>query len=146
MTWAVVLFRARQLGVLFSWLCSIKFKVNFGPAHPSAHGVLRCCLWLSGEVITKSHTSTGLLHRCSEKLCEFRHYLCSIPYFNRLDYVSMSCSEHCYCLALEALWSLLVLISACVARMYIVEVTRSLNHYLCISCHTADVGSVLPVL
>lgn len=120
--------------------------MNFGPAHPSAHGVLRCMLWLTGELVTKAHIATGLLHRSSEKLCEFRHHLCSVPYFNRLDYVSMSTNEHAYCLSLESLWGILCSLSDSLARLYIVELTRSLNHYLALSCHSADVGSVLPVL
>jgi NADH:ubiquinone oxidoreductase subunit D len=112
--------------------------VNFGPAHPSAHGVLRCILWLSGELISKAHISTGLLHRSSEKLIEFSHHLCSLPYFNRLDYVSMSSAEHTYCLSLESLWGVLCSLSDCLSRLYIVELTRSLNHYLALSCHSAE--------
>ena len=84
----------------------IKQKTNilcFGPCHPAAHGVLRLILQLSGEVITKLDPHIGLLHRGTESLITQKHYIKSIPYFDRLDYVSMLTQEHAYCLGIERL-------------------------------------------
>ena len=79
------------------------FSINFGPQHPAAHGVLRLILELNGEVIKKSDPHIGLLHRGTEKLIEYKNYLQALPYFDRLDYVSMMCQEHAYVLAIEKL-------------------------------------------
>ena len=64
-------------------------NLNFGPQHPSAHGVLRLILQLNGEIVEKLDPHIGLLHRGTEKLIENRIYLQGLPYFDRLDYVSM---------------------------------------------------------
>src|SRR5213596_3051268 len=77
--------------------------LNFGPQHPAAHGVLRLVLYLDGEIITKVDAHIGLLHRGTEKLIEYKTYLQALPYFDRLDYVSMMCQEHAYSLAVERL-------------------------------------------
>ena len=77
--------------------------LNFGPQHPAAHGVLRLILQLLGETIERCDIHIGLLHRGTEKLIETKHYEKSIPYFDRLDYVSMMTQEHAYCLAIEQL-------------------------------------------
>jgi NADH dehydrogenase (ubiquinone) Fe-S protein 2 len=79
------------------------FYVNFGPQHPAAHGVLRLVLELQGETIIRADPHIGLLHRGTEKLIEYRNYLQALPYFDRLDYVSMMSQEHSYCLAIESL-------------------------------------------
>lgn len=80
-----------------------KFNLNFGPQHPSAHGVLRLILDLEGEIVYGADPHIGLLHRGTEKLIEYKHYLQALPYFDRLDYVSMMAQEHCYSLAVERL-------------------------------------------
>ena len=79
------------------------YTLNFGPQHPAAHGVLRLVLELDGEVIQRADPHIGLLHRATEKLAETRTYIQSLPYMDRLDYVSMMCNEHAYCLAIEKL-------------------------------------------
>ena len=79
------------------------FTVNFGPQHPAAHGVLRLVLELTGEVVERAEPHIGLLHRGTEKLIEYKNYLQALPYFDRLDYVSMMAQEHTYCLAIEKL-------------------------------------------
>ena len=65
------------------------YTMNFGPQHPAAHGVLRLVLELDGEVIERADPHIGLLHRATEKLAEQKTYLQSVPYMDRLDYVSM---------------------------------------------------------
>ena len=79
------------------------FTINFGPQHPAAHGVLRLVLEMNGEVVQRADPHIGLLHRGTEKLIEYKTYLQALPYFDRLDYVSMMCQEHGYTLAVEKL-------------------------------------------
>ncbi|KAI1229967.1 NADH dehydrogenase, partial [Lamprotornis superbus] len=74
--------------------------INFGPQHPAAHGVLRLVMELSGETVKRCDPHVGLLHRGTEKLIEYKTYLQALPYFDRLDYVSMMCNEQCYSLGL----------------------------------------------
>jgi len=82
------------------------FTINFGPQHPAAHGVLRLILELDGEVVIKADPHIGLLHRGTEKLIEYKTYLQALPYFDRLDYVSMMAQEHTYSLSVEKLLGL----------------------------------------
>ena len=126
---------------------SIKnFTVNFGPQHPAAHGVLRLILELNGEVVERSIPHIGLLHRGTEKLIEYKTYLQALPYFDRLDYVSMMVNEHAYCLAVEKLLGCEVPLRAQYIRVLFSEITRILNHLLAICCHAMDVGALTPIL
>lgn len=122
------------------------FTVNFGPQHPAAHGVLRLILELNGEIVEKSVPHVGLLHRGTEKLIEHKTYLQALPYFDRLDYVSMMANEHAYCLAIEKLLGCNVPIRAKYIRVLFAEITRILNHLLAICCHAMDVGALTPIL
>ena len=79
------------------------YTLNLGPQHPAAHGVLRLVLELDGEVVQRADPHIGLLHRATEKLAEHKTFIQSLPYMDRLDYVSMMCNEHAYCLAIEKL-------------------------------------------
>src|SRR6478752_4552505 len=79
------------------------FSINFGPQHPAAHGVLRLVLDLKGEIVQRADPHIGLLHRGTEKLIEYKTYLQALPYFDRLDYVSIIAQEHTYALAVESL-------------------------------------------
>jgi len=122
------------------------FTINFGPQHPAAHGVLRLLLELSGESIIKANPHIGLLHRGTEKLIEYKNYLQSIPYFDRLDYVSMLSQEHSYCLAIETLLNCKIPERSQYIRVIFAEITRILNHLLAIGCHAMDVGAMTPML
>ena len=122
------------------------FTVNFGPQHPAAHGVLRLILELNGEVVERSIPHIGLLHRGTEKLMEYKTYVQGLPYFDRLDYVSMMVNEHAYCLAIEKLLGCDVPIRAQYIRVLFSEITRVLNHLLAICCHAMDVGALTPIL
>src|SRR5215217_5920913 len=82
------------------------FSINFGPQHPAAHGVLRLVLELDGEIVERVDPHVGLLHRGTEKLCEYKTYLQAIPYFDRLDYCSPMCMEYSFVLAIEKLLDL----------------------------------------
>jgi len=122
------------------------FTINFGPQHPAAHGVLRLVLELDGEIVKFAEPHIGLLHRGTEKLIEYKTYTQSVPYFDRLDYVSMMAQEHTYCLAVEKLLSLSVPIRAQYIRVIFLEITRILNHLLAVGCHAMDVGAMTPFL
>ena len=82
------------------------FTINFGPVHPSAHGVLRLILELDGEIVERVDPHIGLLHRGTEKLIESKTYLQAVPYFDRLDYVAPMNQEHAFALAVEKLLGL----------------------------------------
>ena len=125
---------------------SIKnFTINFGPQHPAAHGVLRLILELDGEVIQNADPHIGLLHRGSEKLIEHKTYLQALPYFDRLDYVSMMAQEHTYSLAIEKLLNVNIPERAQYIRVIFCEITRILNHLLAVGCHSLDVGAMTPM-
>jgi NADH-quinone oxidoreductase subunit D len=118
------------------------YTLNFGPQHPAAHGVLRLVLELDGEVIQRADPHIGLLHRATEKLAETRTYIQSVPYMDRLDYVSMMANEHAYVMAIEKLVGVQVPLRAQYIRVMFDEVTRLLNHLLWIGAHGLDVGAM----
>ena len=120
------------------------FSVNFGPQHPAAHGVLRLVLELEGETVKRTDPHIGLLHRGTEKLIENKTYIQALPYFDRLDYVSMMSQEQAYSLAVEKLLNCKVPLRAQYIRVLFGEITRILNHILAISCHALDIGAMTP--
>jgi NADH dehydrogenase (ubiquinone) Fe-S protein 2 len=122
------------------------FTINFGPQHPAAHGVLRLVLELKGEVVERADPHIGLLHRGTEKLIEYKTYVQALPYFDRLDYVSMMSQEHSYCLAIEKLFNCKIPLRAQYIRVLFAEITRILNHLLAVGCHAMDVGAMTPFL
>lgn len=121
------------------------FTINFGPQHPAAHGVLRLVLELQGEQVVKCDPHIGLLHRGTEKLIEHKNYLQALPYFDRLDYVSMMTQEHAYVLGVERLLNIKIPLRAQYIRVLYDELTRILNHLLAVSCHALDVGAMSPM-
>jgi NADH dehydrogenase (ubiquinone) Fe-S protein 2 len=122
------------------------FTLNFGPQHPAAHGVLRLVLELNGEIIERADPHIGLLHRGTEKLIEYKNYIQALPYFDRLDYVSMMAQEHAYSLCVERLLNVQVPLRAQYIRVLFSEITRILNHLLAVTTHALDVGALTPFL
>jgi NADH-quinone oxidoreductase subunit D len=118
------------------------YTMNFGPQHPAAHGVLRLVLELDGEVIERADPHIGLLHRATEKLAEHKTFIQSVPYMDRLDYVSMMVNEHAYVMAIEKLAGIQVPLRAQYIRVMFDEITRLLNHLLWLGCHALDVGAM----
>lgn len=118
------------------------YTMNFGPQHPAAHGVLRLVLELDGEVIQRADPHIGLLHRATEKLAEHKTFLQSVPYMDRLDYVSMMVNEHAYVMAIEKLLQIDVPERAQYIRVMFDEITRVLNHLLWLGAHALDVGAM----
>lgn len=128
---------------------AVKIKtcnLNFGPQHPAAHGVLRLLLETSGERIIRAVPHIGLLHRGTEKLIEYKNYLQALPYFDRLDYVSMMSQEHAYSVSIERLLNLNVPLRAQYIRVLFSEITRILNHLMALTTHAMDVGALTPFL
>jgi NADH dehydrogenase (ubiquinone) Fe-S protein 2 len=122
------------------------FNLNFGPQHPSAHGVLRLVLSLNGETVCRAVPNNGLLHRGTEKLIEYKTYQQALPYFDRLDYVSMMVQEQAYSLAVEKLTRCPVPLRAQYIRVLFAEITRILNHLMALTTHAMDVGALTPFL
>ena len=122
------------------------YIINFGPQHPSAHGVLRLLLEMYGETIINADPHIGLLHRGTEKLMEHKTYFQNLPYLDRLDYVSMIAQEHSYSLAVERLGQIIIPIRARYIRTILLEITRILNHLMSITTHAMDVGALTPFL
>jgi len=118
------------------------YSINFGPQHPSAHGVLRLVLELDGEVVERADPHIGLLHRGTEKLFEQKTYLQNLPYFDRFDYVSMMANEHAYALAVEKLLGITPPERGQYIRVLYAELTRILNHCLWLGAHALDIGAM----
>ncbi|MFP4154726.1 MAG: NADH-quinone oxidoreductase subunit D, partial [Halothiobacillaceae bacterium] len=118
------------------------YTLNFGPQHPSAHGVLRLVLELDGETVVRADPHIGLLHRGTEKLAESKPYNQSIGYMDRLDYVSMMCNEHAYVRAIEQLVGIEIPERAQYIRVMFDEITRILNHLLWLGAHALDIGAM----
>ncbi|KAJ8035439.1 NADH dehydrogenase [ubiquinone] iron-sulfur protein 2, mitochondrial [Holothuria leucospilota] len=118
--------------------------INFGPQHPAAHGVLRLVMELSGETVVRCDPHIGLLHRGTEKLIEYKTYLQALPYFDRLDYVSMMCNEQAFSLAIEKMLNIQIPERAKWIRVLMAEMTRCANHMVAVGCHALDVGAMTP--
>ncbi len=118
------------------------YTLNFGPQHPATHGVLRLVLELDGEVVERADPHIGLLHRATEKLAENRTFLQTVPYMDRLDYMSMMQNEHAYVLAVEKLLGCEVPVRAQYIRVMFDEITRILNHLLWLGTHGLDIGAM----
>lgn len=122
------------------------FTMNFGPQHPAAHGVLRLVLELDGEIVRRADPHIGLLHRGTEKLIEYKTYMQSLPYYSRLDYVSMMAQEHTFSLVIEKLLNCSVPLRAQYIRVIFLEITRLLNHIMALTTHALDIGALTPFL
>jgi len=123
-------------------MTSNNLKLNFGPQHPAAHGVMRLIMEMDGEVVVGLDPHIGLLHRGTEKLAEIKPFNHSIGYMDRMDYVSMMCCEHPYILAIEKLVGVKPPVRAQYIRVMFDEITRILNHLLWLGCHGLDIGAM----
>ncbi|MFO1119086.1 MAG: NADH-quinone oxidoreductase subunit D [Rhodospirillales bacterium] len=122
------------------------FTLNFGPQHPSAHGVLRLVLEMDGETIERADPHVGLLHRGTEKLIEYKSYLQAVPYFDRLDYVSPQNQEHAFSLAVEKLLGVEAPPRGQYIRTLYAEIGRVLNHIFTVCAFAMDIGAMTPML
>jgi NADH-quinone oxidoreductase subunit D len=103
-------------------------EVSMGPHHPSTHGVFRMIVTLDGETIVKLKPVFGYLHRNHEKIGENTTYLGSMPYTDRLDYLSSMTNNWAYAIAVEKLAGQPVPERAEYVRVILAELTRLLNH------------------
>jgi NADH-quinone oxidoreductase subunit D len=122
------------------------FTINFGPEHPSAHGVLRLVLELDGEIVERVDPHIGLLHRGTEKLIETKTYLQAVPYFDRLDYVAPMNQEHAFALAVEKMLGIEIPIRGQLIRVLYSEIGRILSHIMNVTTQAMDVGAMTPPL
>jgi NADH-quinone oxidoreductase subunit D len=122
------------------------FTINFGPQHPAAHGVLRLVLELDGEIVERVDPHIGLLHRGTEKFCEYKTYLQAIPYFDRLDYCSPMSQEHGFCVGIEKLLGIAVPRRGQLIRVLWLELSRIKSHLLNVTTQAMDVGALTPPL
>jgi NADH-quinone oxidoreductase subunit D len=122
------------------------FTLNFGPVHPSAHGVLRMILELDGELVERVDPHVGLLHRGTEKLIEYKTYLQALPYFDRLDYVAPMNQEHAFALAVERMLDIEVPRRGQLIRVLYAEIGRLLAHLMNVTTQAMDIGALTPPL
>ena len=122
------------------------FTLNFGPVHPSAHGVLRMILELDGELVERVDPHVGLLHRGTEKLIEYKTYLQAVPYFDRLDYVAPMNQEHAFALAVERMLGIEVPRRGQLIRVLYAEIGRLLAHLMNVTTQAMDIGALTPPL
>jgi NADH-quinone oxidoreductase subunit D len=122
------------------------FTLNFGPVHPSAHGVLRMILELDGELVERVDPHVGLLHRGTEKLIEYKTYLQALPYFDRLDYVAPMSQEHAFALAVERMLGIEVPRRGQLIRVLYCEISRLLAHLMNVTTQAMDIGALTPPL
>ncbi|MBO9588036.1 NADH-quinone oxidoreductase subunit D [Devosia sp.] len=122
------------------------FTINFGPVHPSAHGVLRMILELDGELVERVDPHVGLLHRGTEKLIEYKTYLQAVPYFDRLDYVAPMNQEHAFALAVERMLGIEVPRRGQLIRVLYAEIGRLLAHLMNVTTQAMDIGALTPPL
>jgi NADH-quinone oxidoreductase subunit D len=122
--------------------------VNMGPQHPSTHGVLRLMVKLDGETVTWCEPDIGYLHRCFEKLCEFKTYPQVIPFTDRTDYLAAILNEMAFVEATEILFQGAIQVPerAQYIRVLMAELQRICSHLLALGAMAMDIGAVTPFL
>jgi len=115
--------------------------VNFGPQHPSTHGVFRMAVKLEGETIVDLEPVMGYLHRNHEKIGERNTYLMNMPFTDRLDYLSSMSNNFGYALAVEKLMGIKPPERAEYLRVMMAELTRISNHVWAIGFLLNDLGA-----
>ena len=118
-----------------------EYVVNFGPQHPSTHGVMRFRTAIDGEVIKKVDVVSGYIHRGIEKLCEDLTYPQTLHFTDRMDYMSAHMNRHCLCMCIEKAMGLEIPRRAQVIRVMMDELMRISSHLLSFGCMTMDLGS-----
>ncbi len=115
--------------------------VNIGPTHPAMHGALRLVAKLNGEVIEKSYAEFGYTHRAKEKLGENRTYHQFIVYTDRLNYCSALTNNMTYAMAVERLMGVELPMRAQWIRMMCCEISRVIDHLICVGISAVDLGA-----
>ncbi len=122
--------------------------VNMGPQHPSTHGVLRLMVKLDGETVTWCEPDVGYLHRCFEKLSEFKTYPQVIPFTDRTDYLAALINEQAFVEASEKLFGEAIVVPerAQYIRVLVAELQRIASHIMALGSMALDLGAVTPFL
>ncbi len=123
---------------------SEEMELNFGPQHPSTHGVLRLKLKVDGERIIDCYPIIGYLHRGTEKLFELHPYFQNVPHTDRMDYVAAATNNLAYVGAVEKLMGLVVPPRASYIRVLLCELQRISSHLLWLATHAIDIGAMTP--
>ncbi|HEV8267473.1 MAG TPA: NADH-quinone oxidoreductase subunit D [Thermoanaerobaculia bacterium] len=121
-----------------------EMEINFGPQHPSTHGVLRLVLKVDGEKIVSVRPDIGYLHRGTEKLFETETYPMVVPHTDRMDYVAAATNNHAYCLAVEKLLGVATPPRAQRIRVVLDELQRISSHLLWLGTSAIDLGAMTP--
>ncbi len=121
-----------------------EMEVNFGPQHPSTHGVLRLKLKVDGERVVDCYPIIGYLHRGTEKLFELHPYFQNVPHTDRMDYVAAATNNLAYVGAVEKLFGLTVPPRARYIRTILAELQRISSHLLWLATHAIDLGAMTP--
>ena len=118
-----------------------EYVINFGPQHPSTHGVMRYRVSLDGEMVKKVDVVSGYIHRGIEKMCESLTYPQTLLYTERMDYMAAHINRHCLCLCIEKALGLEVPRRAELIRLMMDELMRLSSHLLSYGCLTMDQGA-----
>ena len=116
--------------------------LNIGPSHPATHGTLRIMAQLEGERVRRAGVELGYLHRCFEKMAETHPYNQVIPYTDRLNYCSAPMNNVGYCQAVEKLLGVEVPPKARALRVLLCELSRIIDHIVCIGANAVDLGAL----
>ena len=116
--------------------------LNIGPSHPSTHGTLRIMALMDGERIHRANVEIGYLHRCFEKMAETHPYNQIIPYTDRLNYCSSPMNNVGFCRAVEELMGLDIPPKAQAMRVILCELSRIIDHIVCIGAAAFDLGAL----
>jgi NADH-quinone oxidoreductase subunit D len=116
--------------------------VNFGPNHPSTHGVLRLIVDLDGERIAGIRAVIGYLHTGFEKTMEHKTYWKAITYPGRIDYLSFQSNELVFVLAIEKLLALETPEKAVWMRMCLAELNRIHSHLVWLGTSALEIGAI----
>jgi len=117
-------------------------QINFGPNHPSTHGVLRLVVDLDGETVAGIYAVIGYLHTGFEKNMEAKTWWKNVTYAPRVDYLSFQANELVYVLAVEKLLDLEVPRRATWTRMALTELNRIHSHLIWLGTSALELGAI----
>jgi NADH-quinone oxidoreductase subunit C/D len=118
--------------------------VNIGPSHPAMHGTFRVQARIDGETIVDAQAEIGYMHRNFEKMAEERTFWQIIPYTDRLNYCSSFMNGHGWALAVEKLLGVPAPPRAEAVRVILSELSRIMDHFVCIGTNVVDLGAITP--
>ena len=118
------------------------FTINFGPVHPSTHGVLRLLVRLEGEVVRDLKPIIGYLHTGIEKSCEDKSYWKVIPVIERMDYLAYYFNAMAFCGAVETLLGVEVPRRAQYLRVIHMELNRIKSHLVWLGTGCLELGAI----